>query len=210
MEDKQIRHFCPPHIGDAESFCLCGCPDERAYLTTGLGRTNCVDCLNVARSIAKDAIDLFVFFKQGIMQDGSVQEKPEKSKKSNEQNGEPKATSDVLPDIGDAVTDMCNQKKPYNLLDMCNQKKPYNLLLKNCYISQMEAERVSQVITSIHDPNFKEHIPISKYICGTINVCDGHFSHVLKFQATDITFEKTLAEIEEINEKIRKARNENI
>jgi len=86
--------------------------------------------------------------------------------------------------------------------DMYNQKKPYRLILENCYISQMEAERVSQVITSIHDPNFKEHIPISKYICGTINVCDGHFSHELKFHATNITLEKTLAEIEEIKEKM--------
>ena len=79
------------------------------------------------------------------------------------------------------LTDLCDQN---------NQKELYNLLFDNCYVSSISGERVAQVITSIADSNFREEIPISKYISGTVTICDGFFSHKITFHSTGLDIQK--------------------
>jgi hypothetical protein len=67
-----ITHFM--HLTSGRDCCLCGNSDAEVNLSTDLGRVNCVSCLNTARDIAVRVANLFVFFKQGIMADGSVRE----------------------------------------------------------------------------------------------------------------------------------------
>jgi len=71
-----IKHFCPDIVGeDKECYCLCGCADKKAEITTDLGRVTCTDCIKVGTTIAKRIADLFAYFQYGIMSDGTVERK---------------------------------------------------------------------------------------------------------------------------------------
>jgi len=73
---------------------------------------------------------------------------------------------------------------------MYDQKEPFSITFDNCCISQSTAERVAQVITSIMSPSFREEIPVPKYIIGTLNICDGYFSHAMTFHSNGFTIHK--------------------
>lgn len=75
---------------------------------------------------------------------------------------------------------------------MEKENESFNLMFENCYISCESAERVAQAITSIHDPSFREEIPVPKYVYGTVTICDGYSSKTLTFHSTKFNIKKTL------------------
>jgi len=72
-----------------------------------------------------------------------------------------------------------------------NQKEPLGIMFENCFVSQISAERVSQIITSIMSPEIREEIPVHKYITGTVTICDGYFSHNITFHSTGFTVHRS-------------------
>ena len=78
----------------------------------------------------------------------------------------------------------------FDVEGLYNQKEPLGITFDNCFVSQRSTERVSQVITSIMSPSFREEIPVPKYIIGTLNICDGYFSHAMTFHSNGFTIHK--------------------
>lgn len=81
-------------------------------------------------------------------------------------------------------------KNILDIKDIYDQKEPFSITFDNCWISPSTAKRVAQVITSIMSPSFREEIPVPKYITGTLNICDGYFSHAMTFTSNGFTIHK--------------------
>jgi len=79
----------------------------------------------------------------------------------------------------------------FDVEGLYNQKEPLGITFDNCFVSQRSTERVSQVITSIMSPSFREEIPTQRYITGTVTICDGYVSHDITFHSTGFTIHKS-------------------
>lgn len=73
---------------------------------------------------------------------------------------------------------------------LCYQEKPLNVTFHDCWVSAKASDSVSQTITSLFDPSFRDEVPVSKYINGSITICDGHVSHQITFHAGSFTIHK--------------------